>query len=487
MSPQGDSVLGRDPTAWRGRRVAVLGLGVSNIPLVRFLCRQGAAVSARDQKTAPELADRIQALAGWPVEFRLGPGYLDDLQGYDYLFLTPGMKKDLPPIEAARRAGATVTGEAALFLALCRAHVTGVTGSAGKTTTTALIGQMYRQAGREVYVGGNIVVGGGNIGRPLIEEVLDIPPQAEVVLELSSFQLQLCDTSPDISLVTNLYSAHLDVHASFEEYAWSKQNIFRHQDQRGWAVFNADDQATRNWPALAPGSVARFSATGDHGSAGAFALGEEAFVRRAPGGAVEPVVHRGEVLLPGAHNWQNLLGAMAATAVAGVPAVAMAGVARAFAGVEHRLELCGVYNGVKAVNDSIATTPERAIAGLRTLAEPLVLVAGGYDKHISYREWAEAILQSTVHTVVLVGQTAMQMKREIQEAADGRGVPGPVTLVARDFPEAVGLAMSRARPGDTVLLSPAAASYDLFRNFGERGQLFKDLVRQWGNGGRATT
>ena len=482
MSPQGQSVLGHDPASWRGRRVAVLGLGVSNVPLVRFLCRQGAVVSARDQKPAEELAERLQELAGWPVEFRLGPGYLDDLRGYDYLFLTPGMRKDLPAIEAARRAGATVTGEAALFLALCRARVTGVTGSAGKTTTTALVGQMYRQAGREVYVGGNIVVGGGNIGSPLIEKVLDIPPQAEVVLELSSFQLQLCDTSPDISLVTNIHPAHLDVHASFEEYAWSKKNIFRYQDQSGWAVFNADDPGTHDWPREAPGQVAMFSSAGDHCTVGAFAREVTAFVRAGVDRAPEPVIRRAEVLLPGQHNWQNLLGAMAAAAVAGVRPWAMYAVARTFVGVEHRLELCGVYRGIRAVNDSIATTPERAIAGLLTLSEPVVLVAGGYDKHISYREWAKTVLHSTVHTVVLVGQTAVQMKEEIEAAKDAEGVPGPAVMLAKDFPEAVALAMSHARPGDTVLLSPAAASYDLFHNFGERGQLFKDLVRQWGDG-----
>ncbi len=482
MSPQGQSVLGHDPASWRGRRVAVLGLGVSNVPLVRFLCRQGAVVSARDQKRAEELAERLQELAGWPVEFRLGPGYLDDLQGYDYLFLTPGMRKDLPAVEAARRAGATVTGEAALFLALCRARVTGVTGSAGKTTTTALIGQMYRQAGREVYVGGNIVVGGGNIGSPLIEKVLAIPPQAEVVLELSSFQLQLCDTSPDISLVTNIHPAHLDVHASFEEYAWSKKNIFRHQDASGWAVFNADDPGTHDWPREAPGQLAMFSSAGDHGAVGAFAGDAVAFVRATEKSAPQPVIRRAEVLLPGQHNWQNLLGAMAAATIAGVETRAMHDVGAAFAGVEHRLELCGVYRGIRAVNDSIATTPERAIAGLQTLSEPIVLVAGGYDKHISYREWAQTVVHSTVHTVVLVGQTAEQMKNEIEEARAAESVPGPVVMVAHAFAEGVEMAMSHARPGDTVLLSPAAASYDMFRNFGERGQLFKDLVRQWGNG-----
>ena len=470
--------------------VAVVGLGRSNRALVRYLRAHGVAVVGCDRQP-PEQADpEIRALGEVGVELHLGPDYLRVLveRPFATVFLTPGMKKDLPEIRAARAAGARIRGEVDLFLERCRATVIGVTGSAGKTTTTSLIGEGLRQAatpggpleGRPVYVG-------GNIGRPLIEEVDRIPPEALVVLELSSFQLELCHRAPHVAVYLNLRPNHLDVHGSMEAYAAAKARIVELQRLDGWAVLNGDDPAPAELAPRAPGHVAVFAAS----ARVARQLAEREAGRR--GGPVRAGYLDGHHLvlwdgreerrlldgramrLRGAHNRLNALAAILAGWVAGAPPEAMAQAAAAFPGVEHRLELVRELDGVRYYNDSIATAPDRTLAALESFSEPVVLIAGGYDKGIPFDPLGPAVCRRA-RAVVLLGQTADAIQRVIEAAAAREG-RGPVVRRVGSLDEAVREARRLARPGDVVLLSPACASYDMFRDYAERGRRFKELVR----------
>ncbi|ADU50477.1 UDP-N-acetylmuramoylalanine/D-glutamate ligase [Thermaerobacter marianensis DSM 12885] len=473
--------------------VAVVGLGRSNRALVRYLLARGVPVVGCDRQPPDQADPEIRALREAGVELHLGPDYLRVLRERPFatVFLTPGMKKDLPEIRAARAAGAQIRGEIDLFLERCRAKVIGVTGSAGKTTTTSLIGEGLRRAtapggpleGRPVYVG-------GNIGRPLIEEVDRIPPEALVVLELSSFQLELCHRAPQVAVYLNLRPNHLDVHGSMEAYAAAKSRIVALQAAEGWAVLNGDDPAPAGLAPRAPGRVAIFAAS----ARVARQLAEQEAGRR--GGPVRAAYLAGEhlavwdgqeercvldgraMVLRGAHNRLNALAAILAGWVAGAPPEAMAEAAAAFRGVEHRLELVREVDGVRYYNDSIATAPDRTLAALEAFTEPVVLIAGGYDKGIPFDPLGPAVCRRA-RAVVLLGKTAGAIQRVIEEAAAREG-RRPVVRRVGSLEEAVAEARRLARPGDVVLLSPACASYDMFRDYVERGQRFKELVRALG-------
>ena len=469
--------------------VAVVGLGRSNRALVRYLLDRGIPVVGCD-RVPPEQADpEIHQLARAGVELHLGPGYLRVLQERPFgtVFLTPGMKKDLPEITAARAAGAAVRGEIDLFLERCRGKVLGVTGSAGKTTTTTLLAEGLRQAaapggplaGRPIFVG-------GNIGRPLIEEVDRIPPEALVVLELSSFQLELCHRAPDVAVYLNLRPNHLDIHGTMEAYAAAKARIVELQEPDGWAVLNADEPAPAGLAGRAPGRVAAFAAS----ARAARELAEREAARR--GGPVRaaylagdrlvawdgqgerPLLEAGAMHLRGAHNRLNALAAILAGWVAGADPAGMVQAAAAFRGVEHRLEPVRELDGVWYYNDSIATAPDRTLAALEAFTEPVVLIAGGYDKGIPFDPLGPALCRRA-RAVVLLGRTAEAIQRVIEEAARQEGKAPLVRRVA-SLEEAVAEARRLARPGDVVLLSPACASYDMFRDFAERGRRFKELV-----------
>lgn len=463
---------------WRGRRVAVVGLGVrTNEPLARYLAERGAEVTAFDRQTREQLGPRYEELAGRGIRFSLGSDFLRTLPQYPYIFFNPGFKLTLPEVTAARAAGAEFWNETKLFLRLCRSPVVAVTGSAGKTTTTSLLAEMLKAAagapgrmrGRPVYVG-------GNIGQVLIDQVERIPPEAVVVLELSSFQLQLCDRSPRIGVVTNLRPNHLDVHGSYEEYADAKRNIFRFQASAavdgGWAVLNADQAACAGLAADAPARVAWFSRTREV-ERGAFVRDGRIVIRDDDG--ERDVCDLARVRVPGDHNLENVLAAAAAATLAGAPAAAVSAGISGFAGVEHRLEYVGEAAGVRYYNDSKATSPDEAIAALRTLAEPLILIAGGSDKGIPFEELAAEIV-AHAKTLVVTGATADRIASAVEGAAAGAHPVGPLIIRAGDMADAVARASAAAAPGDTVVLSPACASFDRYRNFEERGRHFKQLV-----------
>lgn len=454
----------------------MVGLGLSNLALVRFLLKRGARVTVLDRKPAAELADRLAEL---PPQVRtvLGPGYLDALEEpFDAVFLTPGMPKHLPQVEEARRRGAQISGEVPLFLQLCPARVVGVTGSAGKTTTSTLVARMLEASGFRVYLG-------GNVGVPLIEQVGDIPADARVVLELSSFQLELAERSPHVGVLLNLLPDHMDVHSSWEEYVAAKRRVFLYQTGEDFAVLNAEDDLVIQGARDVAGRPVFFGESGPF-PAGAWVEGVGAgrqLVLRLPGEEVAPVCPVSSLRLVGRHNLLNALAATAAAGLVGARPQAMGQVLGSFTGVPHRLERVAEVEGVLYVNDSIATTPDRALAALAAIPGPLILIAGGYDKKLDFGRFARGLLGRVRH-LILLGDTAPRIRAAVEGAAAEAGLPGPVVHVVADMARAVERAHAVARPGDTVLLSPACASFGLFRDYRERGTVFKEMVGRLARG-----
>lgn len=456
--------------SFAGKRIAVVGLGVSNLALAKYLASRGAELTLSDQKTLEEMEDRrsvILELADMGAGLRLGPGYLEGLWEFEEAYLTPGMKKYLPEIERARASGTRISTEAQLFLSLVKAKTIGVTGSAGKTTTTTLIGEVLSRAGRETYVG-------GNIGRPLIEMTDDIPESAYVVLELSSFQLELVEKSPNIATVLNVTLDHMDVHRSREEYVAAKMRIFSFQKESDLAVLNADDPTAAAMASRAPARVALFSRRQELAKDGAFLRGSRAVVRL--GGLEREVFDANRLLIPGSHNVENALAASICLVDAGVAPAHIAEVMREFRGVEHRIEFVRNLDGVRYYNDSIATTPDRTAAALYTLPQPIVLIAGGSDKNLPYDGLGEVIARR-VDVLITTGHTAEKIEEAVSRAlSKNKGKKQVLVKRSKDLGEAVALARRLATPGASVVLSPASASFDAFSNYKERGRVFKQMV-----------
>ena len=443
----------------RGKRVAVIGLGVSNTPLVERLLDAGVQVLACDKRQREDFNGLIESLERRGLEAALGPDYLDHLEGVDVIFRTPGLRPDVPQIAKAVEAGAKLTSEMEAFLSLCPCRIIAVTGSDGKTTTTTIIAGMLKAAGYRTFVG-------GNIGNPLLCQVDDIRPDDMVVLELSSFQLLTMRQSPSIAVVTNLAPNHLDVHKDMEEYVSAKRNIFAYQDACDKLVLNADNEITAGFAQEARGQVTLFSRkkTVEHGVY--LKDGMVMYCGR-------PVIHVEDIRIPGLHNLENYMAAIAVVEEL-VPDEVIRDFARTFNGVEHRIELVRELDGVRYYNDSIASSPSRTMAGLRSFREKVILIAGGYDKHIPYDGLGPEVVRS-VKVLLLTGDTAEKIKAAVLAAPEYR--PGAPEIVdCADLREAVNRARALSEPGDVVLLSPASASFDRFKNFAERGNAFKDLV-----------
>ena len=440
--------------ALRGKKIAVLGLGVSNRPLVQLLLEYGCDVTGCDRVTREKLDEPVLALERAGCHLRLGEDYLAGLQA-DVVFRTPGMHPGNPAICRLREQGAEITSEMDVFFRVAPCHLIAVTGSDGKTTTTTLIAEMLKAAGKTVWLG-------GNIGTPLLPLCRRMQAEDYAVVELSSFQLMDMTRSPQRAVVTNLAPNHLDVHKDMEEYVQAKKNIFRFQKPGDLLVLNADNAIT-----------AGFSGAGE----------THFFSRKAPTNCVwqegDWIVRRGQrvlnvqdILLPGVHNIENYMAAMAA--VEGlVSDECICSVAKNFGGVEHRIELVRIKDGVKFYNDSIASSPSRTIAGLRSFSQKVILIAGGYDKHIPYDVLGPEIC-AHVSRLFLCGATAGKI-RACVEAQPGQK---PEMVDCGDFDSAVQAAARAAQPGDIVLMSPASASFDQFKNFMERGDRFKQLVKE---------
>ena len=445
----------------KGKRVAVMGIGVSNRPLIDLLLSAGIDVLACDKRERDAFGGLIEELESRGAACALGPDYLDRLTGVDVIFRTPGMRPDLPQLVKACEEGAELTSEMEVFLSVCPCRIIAVTGSDGKTTTTSIIAGLLKASGYRTFVG-------GNIGNPLLSQAEEMRPDDMVVLELSSFQLLTMKQSPDIAVVTNLAPNHLDVHKGMEEYVEAKKNIFLHQSADSKVVLNADNEITAGFTAEAKGRVTLFSRQKN--------LGQGVWLKD---GVIlcdnRPVLAAEDILIPGVHNVENYMAAIAA--VDGlVSDEVIRTFAKTFGGVPHRIELVREVDGVRYYNDSIASSPSRTIAGLRSFKQKVILIAGGYDKKIPYEELGPEILRS-VKILILAGATGPKI-RDAVTAAEGYEAEKPVILERETLRMAVHTARSVAEPGDIVLLSPASASFDQFKNFEERGNAFKDFVNQ---------
>lgn len=443
----------------QGKKVAVCGIGNNNVPVIYQLLRYGAVVTACDRRTREQLGQVAQQLEAADVTLQLGEGYLDKLD-VDMILRTPGMKPYLPAFEEARSQGIPVTSEMELFFDLCPAPIYAVTGSDGKTTTTTIIAGLLEAAGRRVYLG-------GNIGRPLLPLIEEIQPEDAAVVELSSFQLTRMTKSPHVAVVTNVAPNHLDWHTDMAEYIEAKKNLVAYQTGADRAVLNADNAVTAGFAKETRAQVWMFSRH-TKPETGAY-LGENGVLYAVqPGKAPVAILPAAEIKLPGVHNIENYLAAISAVWGEVEPA-SIADYARQFGGVPHRCELVRTLHGVRWYNDSIGSSPSRTMAGLVAFDRPVILIAGGYDKHIPYDPLGP-VAAKTVKTAILMGDTADAIEASIRACSDM-----PVIRV-KDMEEAVREAGKLAKEGDIVFMSPASASFDKYKNFEERGNHFKGIV-----------
>lgn len=444
----------------KNKKVAVVGIGVSNIPLINFLLKLGANVSAFDKKTAEQLGDVYSDFKKKGVELILGEGYLDKLTGYEVVFKTPSMRIDSEALQRAKAEGAYITSEMEEFIRYCKGKIYGITGSDGKTTTTTIISKLLMEQGYKTWVG-------GNIGTPLFAQIEEITDKDMVVLELSSFQLMTIDSPIDVAICTNLAPNHLDMHKDMQEYIDAKKNIFLHQTDKGILVVNESNDITRSFKSEAKGEVRTFSSkvtnTDAYYSEGYLYIDGE------------KVCAKDNIVIKGMHNVENYLAAFIATKD-DVSKEAMKKVAETFNGVEHRCELVRTIDGVKYYNDSIASSPTRTLAGLRAFDTKVILIAGGYDKHIPFEPLANEGYPY-IKELILLGVTKEKIANVFKDLKERTGHEVPITFV-NDLKEAVYKAKELAVPGDIVTLSPACASFDMFPNFAVRGDKFKEIVNE---------
>ena len=441
-----------------GKEIAVLGLGVSNRPLVRLLMEYGCRVTGCDKTPREKLDEEVLELERKGCKLQLGEGYLDNLSA-EIVFRTPGMHPENPALQALRSAGAKVTSEMEVFFEVCPCHTIAVTGSDGKTTTTTLISEMLKAEGKTVWLG-------GNIGTPLLPLCAQMQEDDYAVVELSSFQLMDMERSPQIALITNLAPNHLDVHKDMEEYVEAKKNIYRFQGQEDLLILNADNAITA--PLSGKGKTRYFSYSGAVKN-GTYLQGD--MICRDG----KELFSKKEIVIPGEHNVENYMAAI--VAVEGlVSDETIRQVAQTFGGVEHRIELVRVKDGVRYYNDSIASSPSRTMAGLKSFGEKVILIAGGYDKQIPFEVMGPLVCQK-VKTLLLNGATAAKIRKAVESCSEY--TPGmPKIVDCGDFAAAVHQAADMAQEGDVVLMSPACAAFDQFKNFMERGAFFKKLVKE---------
>lgn len=448
----------------RDKTIAVIGIGVSNTPLIELLCANGCDVTACDRRSREEMGAEGERLEALGARLRLGEDYLEGLT-QDVIFRTPGLMPFDPHLRAAEERGSRVTSEMEAFFALCPCRILAVTGSDGKTTTTTIISELLKAKGYTVHLG-------GNIGHPLLCEVPEIKPEDYAVLELSSFQLHSMNCRPQVAVITNISPNHLDKHLDYQDYIDAKRAIFIQQHPEDRLVLNLDDGQSAYYAASAKSQIRYFSDK-NIAAKGTFCDGSVLF--RMDDGEREEIMRKDEILLPGEHNVLNYLAAFEATRGL-VDASVCRKVAMEFKGVEHRLERVRELNGVTYINDSIGSSPSRTIAGLHALPCKPILIAGGYDKHIPFDELGHELCRHAKR-VVLTGDTAEKIFDAIRSSPLYPESGLDVRLV-EDFDDAVRCAAASAEDGDIVLLSPACSSFDHFRNFAERGNHFKELVME---------
>ena len=450
----------------KGKKVAFIGAGVSHKRCIEQFVELGAQVTLCDQKKSLEdFGAYAHTLRRLHVRLSLGEHYTDGFAGQDIIMRTPGYEYYKPELQAALQAGTKVTSEVELFFELCPCEIVAVTGSDGKTTTTTLISKMFEAAGRKVFLG-------GNIGAALLPQLADVTPEAVAVVELSSFQLISMRVSPKVAVVTNVTPNHLDHHKDMQEYIDAKRNILLWQVPPCRAVLGFENDISRGMQSDCKGEQVWFTRLHETDK-GAFLRESDDTLCYAENGVVTPILPRAEVKLRGLHNVENLLAAIAAV-WGRVPVEAMRQVGSTFTGVEHRIEPVRTLDGVTYYNDSIASSPTRTIAGLRSFNQKIILIAGGYDKKIPYEPLAPEIL-AHVKTLVLMGATGPRIEAAVRGCA-GFDESALTILHADSMQHAVELARGAARPGDVVSLSPASASFDLYPNFEVRGRDYKNIV-----------
>ncbi|MCL7451638.1 MAG: UDP-N-acetylmuramoyl-L-alanine--D-glutamate ligase [Anaerolineae bacterium] len=472
-----------------GVRALVVGLAREGTSLARFLAEHHAQVVATDVKPVEALTDSLAALDGLPITFALGGHPLGLLDKIDIVFVSPGVPLEIPLVEEAHRRHIPLSSETRLFARLCPALVVGITGSSGKTTTTTLVGRMLQEAGRPTWVG-------GNIGQPLIGSLEEIKPAEVVVLELSSFQLDLFGPqpevesrvaghpvetvfdpsgwSPEISAILNITPNHLDRHVTMEAYAAAKANVLAYGQPGDIAVLNRDDPLTRELGQHVRQELLWFSLEGEV-DRGAYLRGDQLVLRLSDREKV--VCRTGELKLLGKHNVANMLAACAISAAAGATVEVLRDVATSFSAVKHRLEHVREWHGVQWYNDSIATAPERTTAALNAFRAPIVLLAGGRDKKLPWDEMAALTWRRAKHAI-LFGEAAGHIKEALERTAPAAGEGGAKTTIhdAGTLEQAVDLAAKVAQRGDVVLLSPGGTSFDAYQDYEERGEHFRQLV-----------
>lgn len=443
------------------KKVAVVGIGISNIPLIRFLVKLGATVTAFDKKEKHELGNIANEFDQLSVGLELGEDYLDKLYGFDVVFKTPSMRIDSPAFIKVKNEGAYITSEMEEFVRYCKGKVYGITGSDGKTTTTTIISRLLKESGYKTWVG-------GNIGTPLFSNIEEIGEDDKVVLELSSFQLMTMDSPIDVAIVTNLAPNHLDMHLDMKEYIDSKKNIFLHQEEDQVLVVNRENEITNGFISEAKGEVRRFSSKRETKN-GAYLKDDVLYLND------NEVCKKENVLIKGVHNIENYLSAFLATKD-DVSIEVMRKVAESFTGVEHRCELVRELNGVKYYNDSIASSPTRTLAGLFAFEKRVILIAGGYDKNIPFEPLADKGYPY-IKELILLGDTKEKIKKAFEKVKKEKGIDVNINIV-NTLEEAVYKARELATDGDIITLSPACASFDMFPNFAMRGDNFKKIVNK---------
>jgi len=463
---------------YRNKKIAVIGAGVSNTPLIDVLLAAGIETTIRDKRPITELGEAVSRFEKQGAKLWLGDEYLSDLSE-DIIFRTPGLMPTNPALIKAVEQGAILTGEIEAFFEICPCKTIAVTGSDGKTTTTSIIAELLKNEGKTVHIG-------GNIGTPLLCKAGDMQKDDIAVIELSSFQLITMQKSPDTAVVTNLSPNHLDVHSDMKEYIESKRNIFKYQKQSDRAVFNLDNEITKEYAKDAPAGDKLYFSRFEEVKNGVYL--KNGTIYESINGRFAKIMQAEDILLPGVHNIENYLAAFAA--VSGIVSYkTMHETAKSFHGVPHRIELVRKLHGVSYYNDSIASSPSRAIAGLRALSSPqkkheqeskkIILIAGGKDKGVAFDEFGAEVIKH-VKTLVLTGVAANQIHEAVINAKNNppADTDAPEIIRCDDFEDAVKTASKQAKAGDIVLLSPACTSFDKFKNFEERGNTFKEIIKK---------
>lgn len=464
---------------FNNKRLAILGLGTENVALVRYLLRQGAKIVVCDEKQKGELGESYRKVKDWPIQFRLGPHYLDHLEDFEVIFRTPGLPYLHPKIQAAKKAGVKISSQIKLFFELCPSPICGVTGTKGKGTTATLISKILEwkiqnpkskfQTNFKSQIPKSKIFLGGNIGNPPTEFLDELTKDDIVILELSSFQLQDLERSPHIAVVLDVKVDHLNYHRDEKEYIEAKQNIVRHQKKNDYAVINADYLTSFEFGSLTPAEIYWFSRrkSVDQG----VWIKNQKFILRIDDRDFE-IADVQNTLLKGEHNLENICAAITASYLAGAALESIKKAVKTFRGLEHRLEFIKEASGVKFYNDSFSTTPETCIAAIKSFAEPIILLIGGSEKNADYSELGKAISKSSVKAVINIGQTGLKIIEKIAN---------PQIKIIRPIQSmegAVERAKKLALKGDVVLLSPASASFDRFLNYKERGEIFKKEINQ---------